>query len=312
SPDPLAEEFPGWSPYVYAANNPIMLVDRDGLAPTLPPIYDPTGSFSALRLTSWNNAAVFHSFETGQNTSLGHLQKFLWAPRNGNIRYHINTYNTIKGTVGEAIVYKRFLLPTGRDNVAAETFLRNMGSMGRNSMAQRAAMGSSTGYELHPNSRTDLSFVAQGTGFVHDFVVPSSATIGQQLGFADPYAVVRSVYNNASTKFIYEIKTNKKDGLQLYRSANLMRGLEQLKDNPEVMSGAAVPVLLLDHDYFLEALNSDYEAVKDVSDQLRALGGGIFTMEGLNSDAVQAIESLKKQSADTPMKENYFDYNEKD
>jgi RHS repeat-associated protein len=34
SVDPLAEEYPGWSPYNYTLNNPINLVDPDGKAPT--------------------------------------------------------------------------------------------------------------------------------------------------------------------------------------------------------------------------------------------------------------------------------------
>ena len=33
SPDPLAEEFPSWSPYNFVQNNPIRLIDPTGLAP---------------------------------------------------------------------------------------------------------------------------------------------------------------------------------------------------------------------------------------------------------------------------------------
>jgi RHS repeat-associated protein len=36
SVDPLAEKFPGWSPYNYTLNNPINLVDPDGRAPCPP------------------------------------------------------------------------------------------------------------------------------------------------------------------------------------------------------------------------------------------------------------------------------------
>ncbi len=37
--DPLAEKYPGLSPYNYTANNPVMLVDPDGKVPILPLIF---------------------------------------------------------------------------------------------------------------------------------------------------------------------------------------------------------------------------------------------------------------------------------
>jgi len=38
--DPLAEEFPAWSPYNYTMNNPINLIDHDGRAPLPPNEYE--------------------------------------------------------------------------------------------------------------------------------------------------------------------------------------------------------------------------------------------------------------------------------
>jgi RHS repeat-associated protein len=47
SRDPLAEKFPSWSPYVYALNNPLVLIDSDGQFPYTFHIraFAPTGAF---------------------------------------------------------------------------------------------------------------------------------------------------------------------------------------------------------------------------------------------------------------------------
>jgi hypothetical protein len=43
SPDPLAAEFPSWSPYNYVYDNPINFIDPMGLSPS--PVYDQQGNF---------------------------------------------------------------------------------------------------------------------------------------------------------------------------------------------------------------------------------------------------------------------------
>ncbi|MEM0999993.1 MAG: hypothetical protein AAGN35_23265, partial [Bacteroidota bacterium] len=115
-----------------------------------------------------------------------------------------------------------------------------------------------------------------------------------------------------STKFIYEIKTNNPDGPggELYTGNNIARGVQQLLSNPEVQSGAAIPVLLLDHDYFINGINGKYyDAFRDAHIKLRQYNGGIFTMEGLHSDTVKAIEGLRKADSNSPTKAGHYDYN---
>ena len=56
--DPLAEEFPEWSPYVFVMNNPLRLIDPDGKAPQ-DVVYDPPVKGSSLFNT--------HSITNGVN-----------------------------------------------------------------------------------------------------------------------------------------------------------------------------------------------------------------------------------------------------
>jgi len=57
SVDPLAEDYPGWSPYNYTLNNPINLIDPDGRSVT-DDYYDQFGEYLGSDGSSSNNARI--------------------------------------------------------------------------------------------------------------------------------------------------------------------------------------------------------------------------------------------------------------
>ncbi|EHQ44024.1 RHS repeat-associated core domain-containing protein [Myroides odoratus] len=93
SVDPLAEEFPAWTPYHYVHNNPINLVDPTGMAAE-----DSTGGGGG-RLTAWkvfsdnNKKGSYNAYEVASTDWEGDPTNVFSVHNNSGT---IDTYNSVK------------------------------------------------------------------------------------------------------------------------------------------------------------------------------------------------------------------------
>ena len=69
SPDPLAEEFPSWSPYNFVFNNPAKFIDPTGMAPEHDYKLLQNGEVRLIRETNDNSDTLYSTNEVGQVTS---------------------------------------------------------------------------------------------------------------------------------------------------------------------------------------------------------------------------------------------------
>lgn len=69
SPDPLAEEFPDWSPYAFVYNNPVKFIDPTGMAPEHDYKLLQNGEVKLIRETNDNSDTLYSTNELGQVTS---------------------------------------------------------------------------------------------------------------------------------------------------------------------------------------------------------------------------------------------------
>jgi|688.fasta_scaffold03698_5 hypothetical protein len=70
SPDPLASEFPSWSPYNYVLNNPIRLNDPDGRAPDVY-IYGPDADKAVTALNNSSSLGISRDASSGKLSASG-------------------------------------------------------------------------------------------------------------------------------------------------------------------------------------------------------------------------------------------------
>jgi RHS repeat-associated protein len=101
SVDPLADEYPGWSPYAYALNNPLIFIDPDGLLPCVS--RDLSGN-----CTSWSG--------TPGGTQPEEIARFRQAEISAGLQHMLNLMNEHNVEIAS------FMVQSGEGNVELVVF----------------------------------------------------------------------------------------------------------------------------------------------------------------------------------------------
>ena len=277
--DPLAPDYPELSPYCYAANNPMLYIDKDGAGPALPPLYDPSGVFHMIRS---DHAELFDAFGRAQNASLSHVQKAAWF----NVSHTSRTnWNTVYGVAGEVAA-----LETLQQEDITHPIFRHTHAKSR---AQAVAHGQVNIHYAHaPDQRTDIIQRVTGASVKHPYVFAFDK-IGTSL-FGSPTIgnVSRKENFTGFTQFVFEVKTVSAKNEDL--SSILLKGIDdQLLANPRVTDGGGLPVLIADRNAVNTAIQGDRGAeVLSAIQRLEDAGGGLYTIPGLNSRASKSLNAF--------------------
>jgi RHS repeat-associated protein len=95
SVDPLTDKYPGWTPYHYAANNPLMFVDPDGKE------IIPQGAMVKIHGTLMERSSTYNEKINEINAKLGEIDIPMKAKPVDEIRSYVDQQGGQEGKVGQ-------------------------------------------------------------------------------------------------------------------------------------------------------------------------------------------------------------------
>jgi RHS repeat-associated protein len=195
SPDPLAVEFPSWSPYNYVENNPIKLTDPDGRAPDIYK-FDENGNYQGKTTAPGEHTGVF----TGKNGFAFKFADPINDPKSIDEK-SINKLETVSNSsifniLKESGVYEAKNQNNKLGFILNESDATNPKGEGKMDYALKANLFK--GYEGLPDGRLYLTETKSGA-FAHNnknfgnFLWGAGAS---RLGFSEGVAKMGAHYNN--------------------------------------------------------------------------------------------------------------------
>jgi RHS repeat-associated protein len=233
--DPRWREFADLSPYVFAANSPLVFIDEDGEGPRKPL----SKYFSALILKLGKEGIIYQAFVSANNTSLREFEK--WATSQS---YDRSAKNKIIGAIGEGVVASSLLARLNKEQSITELVPRLI-------FQDKYINGDKSTPDItlrFSTATVKLPFLDTMYKFEHTFYKEDGTSYLEEFESKLP----------TRWNIQYEVKTLKPNGNVSSIIDYLVTGISQVEgrlDRIGVLAPESVGVLVTDSDAYMKAWN---------------------------------------------------------